>query len=117
MPLYDLARSLPFFSTVENDRGIVEAADFPIFHTPCKGVEKWKEPQEEKIMKPTNHRQPNKATMRHDEIDEALEHTGQILDILGRQMAVTSDARFMILFAALECVGDLQDRLFDLRRP
>jgi hypothetical protein len=115
MPLYDLARFLPFFSTVENARGIVEAADFPIFHTPCKGVEKWKEPQEENTTKPTSPRQSGKTSMKHDEIDDALEHTGQILDILGRQLAVTSDARLLILFAALECVGDLQDRLFDLR--
>jgi hypothetical protein len=80
-------------------------------------VEKWKEPQDEKTRKPTNPCPLDKTTMKHDEIDCALEHTGQILDILGKQLAVTSGARLLILFAALECVGDLQDRLFDLRAP
>lgn len=42
MSLCNLARHSPFFSTVEKQSGIVEAAHFPIFHTPFKGVEKWK---------------------------------------------------------------------------
>jgi len=40
---YELARPFKLFSTVERQSGIVEAAHFPIFHTPFKGVEKWKE--------------------------------------------------------------------------
>jgi hypothetical protein len=42
MSLCDLARNFPLFSTVEKQSGIVKAANFPIFHTPFKGVEKWK---------------------------------------------------------------------------
>jgi hypothetical protein len=48
MSLCELALCFSLFSTVENGCGIVEAADFPIFHTPYKGVEKWKESRRDK---------------------------------------------------------------------
>lgn len=44
MWLCDLFRKSRISSTVENLSGKVEAAGFPIFHTPFRGVEKWKEP-------------------------------------------------------------------------
>jgi hypothetical protein len=42
MWLCDLARLSPFLSTVEKHSGKTERASFPLFHTPYKGVEKWK---------------------------------------------------------------------------
>jgi hypothetical protein len=48
MSLCELQSLFHFFSTVEKQSGIVEAANFPLFHTPYKGVEKWKKPHGEK---------------------------------------------------------------------
>jgi hypothetical protein len=45
---------------VENSRGIVEGTYFPVFHTPCKGVEKWKQPHE-KTMKSKTTQRPKRS--------------------------------------------------------
>lgn len=51
------------------------------------------------------------------ELDQALDRTGEILDLLGPMLAVTPDARLLRLTAAIEAVGELQERLYELRDP
>jgi hypothetical protein len=51
------------------------------------------------------------------DLDRALELTGGVLDLLAPMLATTSDKRLLHLLAAVEAVGELQDRLFDLRDP
>lgn len=51
------------------------------------------------------------------EIDTALEHAGQILDLLAPMLAITTDAKLLRFVAVLEAVGALQDALYDLRTP
>jgi PhoPQ-activated pathogenicity-related protein len=49
------------------------------------------------------------------EIDDALEHSGQILDLLVPLLATTTDTKLLRYVAVLEAVGTLQDALYDLR--
>jgi hypothetical protein len=56
------------------------------------------------------------STPRKD-LDQALDRTGEILDFLGPLLAVTPDARLLRLTAAIEAVGELQERLYELRDP
>jgi len=51
------------------------------------------------------------------DLDQALDRTGEILDLLGPMLAVTPDARLLRLTAAIETVGELQERLYELREP
>jgi hypothetical protein len=51
------------------------------------------------------------------DLDRALDRTGEILDLLAPLLAVTPDARLLRLTAAIEAVGELQERLYELRDP
>ena len=51
------------------------------------------------------------------EIDTAIEHAGQILDLLTPMLAITTDNKLVRYVAVLEAVGTLQDALHDLRTP
>jgi hypothetical protein len=50
-----------------------------------------------------------------ESLDRALELTGGVLELLSPLLATTADKRLLHLLAAVEAVGELQDRLFDLR--
>jgi hypothetical protein len=56
------------------------------------------------------------STPRKD-LDRALELTGGVLELLSPLLATTADNRLLHLLAAVEAVGELQDRLYDLQDP
>jgi hypothetical protein len=52
-----------------------------------------------------------------ESLDRALELTGGVLELLAPMLATTADSRLLHLLAAVEAVGELQDRLYDLQDP
>jgi hypothetical protein len=100
MSLCELARPFSLFSTVENTRGSVEGTHFPIFHTPCKGVEKWKQPHE-KTMNSKTTQSPKRSIpdlpeiaveIVHDPIAlrQEVEDTLYAVSLCSRQLARTA---------------------------